>query len=94
MKLLESHLPLLKHLATCPVKECCHITRGFSDPVMRLVAQIAINMMNKNIHIEDEEAVKELSRYKTEFRALTQPKTNFSKRRELMEQEGGFLSTL
>ena len=80
-------------MATCTVKEYCHITRGLSDPVMRLIAQIAIKVMNKNIHIEDEEAVEELSRYKTELRGLTRPKT-FSRHRELMEQEGGFLPTL
>ena len=70
MKLLERHLPLLKHMTACTVKECRHKARGLSDSVMRLIAQIAINVMNKNIHTEDEEAGEELSGYKTELQAL------------------------
>lgn len=92
--LLKKHLPLLRHMAKCNSKECQHIAMGLSNQVIRLIAQIAVNVMNKNLPISQTETVARLARYKKQLKEVTQPKTSLEKKRNIIEQEGGFLGTL
>ena len=94
LRLLKKHLPLLRHMAKCSAKECRYIATGLSSEVIRVIAQIAINVMNKNLPIDETQAVQQLARYKTQLRAVTQPKTSLLKKRKVIEQEGGFLGAL
>ena len=94
LRLLKKHLPLLRHMAKCNAKECRYIATGLSSEVIRVIAQIAINVMNKNLPLDPKRAVQQLTRYKTQLRAITQPKTSLPKKRKVLEQEGGFLGAL
>ena len=81
-------------MAKCNAKECRYIATGLSGEVIRVIAQIAINVMNKNLPIDEKQAVELLARYKTQRRSVTQPKTSLLKERKVIEQEGGFLGAL
>ena len=81
-------------MAKCSAKECPYIATGLSSEVIRVIAQIAINVMNKNLPIDETQAVQRLARYKTQLRAVTQPKRSLLKKRKVIEQEGGFLGAL
>ena len=94
LRLLKKHLPLLRHMAKCSAKDCRYIATGLSSEVIRVIAQIAINVMNKNLPVDQTQAVQRLARYKTQLRAVTQPKTSLLKKRKVIEQEGGFLGAL
>ena len=93
LRLLKKHLPLLRHMAKCSAKECRYIATSLSSEVIRVIAQIAINVMNKNLPVDQTQAVQRLARYKTQLRAVTQPKTSLLKKRKVIEQEG-FLGAL
>ena len=94
LRLLKKHLPLLRHMAKCNAKECRYIATGLSSEVLRVIAQIAINVMNKNLPIDEKQAVERLARYKSQLRSGTQPKTSLLKKRKVIEREGCFLGAL
>ena len=93
-KLLTAYLPLLKHMAKCRRKDCENIVKGLSNEVIRVICQIAVNVMNKNIPIKTPSALAKLSRYKTQLKAVTKPKSTLPQKRKVLEQDGGFLGTL
>ena len=94
LTLLRKHYPLLKHIAKCTSKDCEHIVKGVSDEVIKLMAQICINIMHKNLMRSPKVAVKRLSPYKKQLVAITRPKVSVTKKRSILSQKGGFLSTL
>ena len=94
LRLLIKHYALLKHLAKCSKTECNHIVRGLSDDVIKLLSQICINVMNKSLTRNPAEAVRKLSPYKKQLKALTRPKTTITHRRKTLEQKGGFIGAL
>jgi hypothetical protein len=94
LALLRKHYPLLKHLAKCSGKDCEHIMRGVSDDVIKLMSEICINVMNKTLTHDPTDAVKKLTRYKKELRAVTRPKTSLKKKRVILQQKGGFIGAL
>lgn len=91
---LRQHLPLLKHISKCNDTECKHLVAGLSNDVIRLICQIAVNVMNKNLEIPEEKAVRKLAPYKKELIQITKPKTELKKKRAILEQKGGFISAL
>lgn len=94
VKLLRKHFALLKHLSKCSNKECEHLMKGMSDEVVKVMAQICVNLMNKNIPLKSPEAVRALTAYKKELRAISKPKTKVTRQRKVLEQKGGFIGTI
>ena len=94
LKLLRKYYPLLKHIAKCNTKDCEHIVKGVSDEVIKLMAQICINIMHKNLMHSPKVAARRLSPYKKQLVAITRPKVSLGKKRAILSQKGGFLSTL
>lgn len=94
MKLLRKHYHLLKHISKCSSAECSHIIKGLSDEVIRLMSQICINVMNKNLLRNESDAVKRLTPYKKELKAVTRHKATVKQKRKTFEQKGGFLGTI
>ena len=91
---ISRQLPILQHLAKCTDKDCRLFVTSLSNPVIRLIAQIAINVMNKNIAIDDPKAVRSLRRYKKQLLKITRPKTTVQQQRRVLQQKGGFLGAL
>ena len=94
LTLLKRHYPLLKHIAKCTAQDCEHIVNGLSEEVIKLMAQICINVMHKNLMRSPKVAVKRLSPYKKQLIAVTRPRVSLTKKRSILSQKGGFLSTL
>lgn len=94
LALLRRYFPLLKHLAKCSDTDCNHVVRGLSDDVIKLLSQICINVMNKSLIRNPDEAVKRLSPYKKQLKALTRPKTTVTHKRKTLDQKGGFIGAL
>lgn len=94
LELLKKHLPLLRHISKCNSKECKHLMMGMSDEVIKLIAQVGVNIMNKNLSIKNKQAVARLARYKKQLKGLTKSSTNTKQKRKILEQEGGFIGTL
>ena len=67
---------------------------GLSSEVIRVIAHVAINFMNKNLPISETPEVHELARYKKQLKGVTQPKTSLVKIHKILEQEGEFLGAL
>jgi hypothetical protein len=87
-------MPLLRHLARCTADVCNHVIRGMSDEVIKLMSQICINVMNKSLTRDTAYAVRRLSPYKKQLRAITKPKTGIKHKRKVLEQKGGFIGAL
>ena len=87
-------MKLLDHISKCSDDQCASLTKGLSDEVIRTMAHICVNIMNKNIPLRSEESVKRLTPYKKQLKAITKPKTSIQKKRRIFEQKGGFLSAL
>jgi hypothetical protein len=68
--------------------------KGLSDEVIKVMAEICVNLMNKNIALRSPEAVRSLVAYKKELRAVSKPKTKLHRKRKVFEQKGGFIGTL
>ena len=81
-------------MARCNAKECRYISSGLSNEVIRVIAQIAINVMNKNLPISETKTVQRLGRYKTQLKGVTLPKTSLLKKHKIIGQEGGFVRAL
>ena len=94
MYLLKKHYPLLKHMASCTADQCQHIMKGANNEVIRLMGQICINVMNKTLIQDPEEAIRVLGPYKKQLRAITRPHTPVKVKKSVLEQKGGFLSAL
>ena len=94
LALLKKHYHLLKHLSKCTAKDCEHIVNGLSDEVIKVMAQICINIMHKNLVRSPKVAVKRLSPYKKQLIDITRPKVSLTKQRGILSQKGGFLSAL
>ena len=92
--LLKLHYPLLKHMSTCKPSECQHILKASSDQFIRLMSKICINVMNKSLVRNSDEAVRKLAPYKKELRAVTRNKVTTKKKREVLQQKGGFIGAL
>ena len=94
LRLLKKHFPLLKHLAKCSSNDCQHVVKGMSDEVIKLMSQICINVMNKSLTPNTAQAVRLLSPYKKQLRAVSKPKTSIAHKRKTFEQKGGFIGAL
>ena len=94
LTLLRKHMPLLRHLAYCKADACEHIMKGLSDEVVKLMSQICINVMNKSLTPDTAAAVRRLSPYKKQLRAITKPNTGIKHKRKTLEQKGGFIGAL
>ena len=58
------------------------------------MSQICVNVMNKNLLRNESDAVKRLTPYKKQLKAVTSPKTSVKQKRTTFEQKGGFLGAL
>jgi hypothetical protein len=94
LTLLKKHYPLLKHLSKCSTTECQHVVRGLSDEVVKLMSQICINVMNKSLTRDPQAAVRRLTPYKKQLKAITRPRTTPTQKRKTLEQKGGFIGAL
>jgi hypothetical protein len=94
MVLLKKHYPLLRHIAKCSSKECGHLIAGVSDNVIKLMSQICVNLMNKNLVRDESHALKRLKPYRKELVAITKAKTPLKKKRQILQQKGGFIGAL
>ena len=94
LRLLKKHYPLLKHLAKCSSQDCAHVVTGMSDEVIKLMSQICINVMNKSLTRDSAHAVKKLTPYKKQLKAITKPKSSIKQKRKHLEQRGGFIGAL
>ena len=91
---LRRHYSLLKHIAKCSTTDCQHLVRGLSEEVIRLMSVICVNVMNKTLTPNSIHAVKKLSPYKKQLRAITKPKITVIAKRRILQQKGGFIGAL
>jgi len=86
------HGPLIA-LATSDKKTQRHLIRVLSNQVIRILAQIAANVVNGNIPLTKKQ-LRKLSYHKTVLRSLRDKKRAGARRRILLRQKGGFLPFL
>ena len=91
---LKKNLKILQHLAHCTGEECSHMIPAVKDDVIRVLAQICVNVMNKNLPLNPSEAVRILSPFKKELKAICKKKTSIKTKRKILQQKGGFLPAL
>ena len=94
LTLLKKHYPLLKHISKCSTGDCGHIVAGLSDEVIKLMSQVCINVMNKTLTRDSKHAVKKLTPYKKQLRAITKGKSTITQKRKVFQQKGGFIGAL
>ena len=94
LHLLRKHYHLLRHIAKCSSKDCEHVIKGVSDEVIKLMSQICVNVMNKSLTHNANDAVRRLTPYKKQLRAVTKGKTSVASKRKHFEQKGGFIGAL
>ena len=64
------------------------------DDIIRLLAEVCVNVMNKNIPLNVEEAVHLLSPFKKELKTICRKKTSLKTKRKIFNQAGGFFPAL
>ena len=91
---LKHNLKILEHLARCTPEECKHMIPVVKDDFIRLLAEVCVNVINKNIPLNVEEAVRLLSPFKKELKTVCRKKTSLKTKRKIFNQSGGFLPAL
>ena len=94
INLLKKHYKLLQHIGKCSKEDCEHVMKGVSDEVIKLMCQICVNVMNKGLTRNPQEAVRRLAPYKKQLKGLTKAKTSIGQKRRQLEQKGGFIGAL
>ena len=94
LKAVKKHFPLLKHLAKCKATECRFIIPGLSDELIKTLAEIALNVQNKNIPVQSAAAFNKLRAYKKQLKSVTKRGASLQSQRRHFQQDGGFLPAL
>ena len=64
------------------------------DDVIKILAEICDNVMNKNIPLNVNEAVRLLSPYKKQLKTVCRKNTTVRTKRKIFHQSGGFFPAL
>ena len=91
-KRVAQHSDTLKKLSKCSHKERKHLLNQGGKALHLCLQECALNILNGNIPLTPQQ-LKKLKRYKNKLRELCKKKTS-KKRRDEIEQRGGFLPAL
>ena len=90
---LKKHFHLLKVLHTSSPKLRKAILKNVDKEAVRCIAECCHNLLNGNIKVTDNQK-RHLLRHKQALRELASRKVNIHKKKEILNQKGGFLPAL